>query len=227
MQEVSKITQDHFVKMPFPASPLPPHYPATSLSNVLPLPPPETDIPMTTHSIVNNNIRTNTINSSSQDTTLTKIVTWNIDKQATYDVPIKACIHVNIVILHCTEPATHMTLGTLAISTLINTTDKAGYYLYVTDHSHKYLRQATIYTRLVSQLSIYNRRLYTFIFKGDDMRHTAVLCIYIYQRARQTHDQTTTTQTAHLATPIDAHSLLLFKKKVLTHANELRILYTP
>ena len=106
--------------------------------------------------------------SSPMSPTLTKLTTWNIDKQATYDGTIKACLHGDIDILHCTEPAKHMTLGTRATFTLINAADKAGYTLYVTDHSHIYIRQASIHTRLISQRSVYNGRLHTFLFQGDD-----------------------------------------------------------
>ena len=66
----------------------------------------------------------------------TKIATWNIDRQATYAGPITACLHGDLDLLHCTEPATHMTPGTRTTATLTNDADKAGYALYVTKHSH-------------------------------------------------------------------------------------------
>lgn len=66
----------------------------------------------------------------------TKIAAWNIDRQASYDGPISACIHGDLDHLHCPEPTTHMTPGTRATSTLITTADKAGYTLFVTHHSH-------------------------------------------------------------------------------------------
>ena len=106
--------------------------------------------------------------SSHMSLMLTKLATWNIDKQATYDVPIKVCLHGNIDILHCTEPVKHMIPETRATATLINEADKAGYTIYVTDHSHTYIRQASIHIRFVSQRSICNGRLYTFLFQGDD-----------------------------------------------------------
>ena len=74
-----------------------------------------------------------------------------------------------------------MTPGTRATATLTNDADKAGYALYVTKHSHTYIRQATIHTRLLSQRFIYDGRLHTFLFKGDDSHHTAILCVYAFQ----------------------------------------------
>ena len=111
----------------------------------------------------------------------TNIATWNIDKQATYDGPIAACLYGDLDLLHCTEPATHMTPGSRATATLTNAADKDGYALYVTTHSHTHIRQATIHTRLLSQRFIYNGRLYTFLFKGEDSHHTAILCVYAFQ----------------------------------------------
>lgn len=120
-----------------------------------------------------------------------------------------------------------MTPETQATATLINAADKDGYSLYVTGYSHTYIRQATIHTRLVSQHLIYNGRLFIFLFKGDDLFHTAVLCIYAYQRAHKSHDPTTKTHTIHRVTPIDTDSPQLFKHIVFAHTNGLRTLYTP
>ena len=80
-----------------------------------------------------------------------------------------------------------MTPGTRATVTLTNAADKIGYALYVTNHSHTYIRQATIHTRLLSQRCIYNDRLYTFLFKGEDSHHTTILCVYAFQRAHKDH----------------------------------------
>ena len=80
-----------------------------------------------------------------------------------------------------------MTPGTRATATLTNAADKAGYALYVTNHSHTYIRQSTIHTRLLSQHLIYNGRLHTSLFKGDDSYHTAIFCVYAFQRAHKDH----------------------------------------
>ena len=114
-----------------------------------------------------------------------------------------------------------MTPGTRATTTLTNAADKADYALYVTTHSHTYIRQATIHTRLLSQRFIYNDRLHTFLFKGEDSHHTTILCVYAFQRAHKDH---TTSSTATAPT---ADSSRHFKQKVLDLATELRTLYTP
>ena len=119
----------------------------------------------------------------------------------------------------------HHELGQTA--TLVNAVDKAGYSLYVSDHNYIYIRQATIHTRLVGQCLIYNEHLHTFLFKGDDLLHTAVLDIYTYQRAHKAHNHTATTHATPRATFADAHSSQFFKKQVLAHVNELHTFYTP
>ena len=106
-----------------------------------------------------------------------------------------------------------MTPGTCATATLINTADKAGYTLFVTHHSHIYIRQATLHTRLISQRHIYNGRLHTFIFLGDDMHHTAIMCVYAFQRNYTSADTT--------------HTPRHFKSKVLEIATSLCALYDP
>ena len=117
----------------------------------------------------------------------TKVATWNIDRQASYDGPIKACVHGDLNFLNCAEPAEYMTPGTRTTANLINTADKAGYVLYVTTHCHTYIRQATLHTRLVSQRSSYNVRLYTFVLQGINIHHTAILCLYAFQRGHRDH----------------------------------------
>ena len=117
----------------------------------------------------------------------TKVAIWNIDRQASYDGPIKACVHDDLDFLYCTEPAEHMTPGTQVTASLISTADKAGYILYVTTHCHTYIRQATLHTRLISQYSSYNGRLYIFVFQGSNMHHTAILCLYEFQRGHRDH----------------------------------------
>ena len=135
-------------------------------------------------------------------TQFTKIATWNIDKQATYDDPITACLYGDLDLFHCTEPATHMTPWTRATATLTNAADKACYALYVTTHSHTYIRQATIHTRLFSERFIYNGRMYTFLFKGEYSHQTAILCVYAFQRAHKDHT-TSSTFTAPKAKILD------------------------
>lgn len=70
----------------------------------------------------------------------TKIATLNIDCQAWYNGLVNACVCGDINILHCTDPADFITPGTQSSTTLINITDKAGYALYITKHSHTYIR---------------------------------------------------------------------------------------
>ena len=130
---------------------------------------------------------------------LTKVATWNIDRQASYDGPIKACVHGDLNFLHCTEPTEHMMPGTRDTATLINTADKAGYVLYVTTHYHTYIRQATLHTRLISQRSSYNGRMYTFVFQGTNMHQTAILYLYAFQRGHRDHSIATAENTTYTA----------------------------
>ena len=136
----------------------------------------------------------------------TKVTTWNIDRQAIYDGPIKACVHGDLDFLHCTEPTVNMTPGARATATLINTADKAKYVLYVTTHCHTYIPQATLYTRLVSQRFSYNGRLYTFVFQGSNIHHTAILCLYAFQHGHRDHSIATAENAIGTA-----HSTILFK----------------
>ena len=136
----------------------------------------------------------------------TKVTTWNIDRQASYDGPIKACVHGDLDFLHCTEPVEHMTPGTRATATLINTANKTGYVLYITTHCHTYIRQATLHTRLISLRSSYNGRLYTFVFQGSNMHHTAILCLYAFQRGHRDHSTATAENETNTA-----QSSMLFK----------------
>ena len=43
-------------------------------------------------------------------TTHTKIATWNINWQSSYDVPTKVCLHADIDLLHITEPPAFMSI---------------------------------------------------------------------------------------------------------------------
>ena len=151
----------------------------------------------------------------------TKVATWNIDRQASYDGPIKACVHGDLNFLHSTKPAEHMTPGTRATSTLINTADKAGYVLYVTKHCHIYIRQATLHTRLLSQRSSYNGRLHTFVFQGSTMHPTTILFLYTFQRGHRDHSIATNRKE-----PDTAHSPTLFQQSIVTLTATLRTLYT-
>ena len=75
---------------------------------------------------------------------LTKIATWNLNRQAAYDGPISVCLHGHIGILHCTEPAVYMSIpGSPSSFSLTRTTDKAGYSVYIIPHNHTYVRQNT------------------------------------------------------------------------------------
>ena len=114
-----------------------------------------------------------------------------------------------------------MTPGTRATATLINSADKAGFALYVTNYSHTYIRQATIHTRLLSQRFIYNGHMYTFLIKGEDSHHTTILCIYAFQRAHKDHTISSKATATNSQTP--QH----FKQQVLDLATELRTLYDP
>ena len=114
-----------------------------------------------------------------------------------------------------------MTPRTRATATLTNAADKAGYALYVTNHSHTYIRQATIHTRLLSQRFIFNGHLHTFLFKGEDSYHTTILCIYAFQRAHK--DYTTRSKATSAKTETPQH----FKQHVLDLATELRTIYDP
>ena len=151
----------------------------------------------------------------------TKVAIWNIDRQSSYDGPVKVCVHSDLDFLHCTEPVEHMTPGTRATATLINTADKTDYVLYVTTHSHTYIRQATLRTRLVSQHSSYNGRLYTFVFQETSMHHTAIIYLYVFQRGHRDHSITTADNASGTT-----HSPILFKKSILTLTATLQTLYT-
>ena len=113
-----------------------------------------------------------------------------------------------------------MTPGTRDTVTLINTADKAGYVLYVTTHCHTYIRQATLHTRLISQRSSYNGRLYTFVFQGTNMHHTAILCLYAFQRGHRDYSIATTENATDTA-----QSPMLFKQSIVTLTATLRMLY--
>ena len=41
-------------------------------------------------------------------------------------------------------------IGSRASTTIINTIDKAEYMLYINQHSHTYIRQVIVHTRLIS-----------------------------------------------------------------------------
>ena len=66
-------------------------------------------------------------------------------------------------------------IGSRASTTIINTIDKAEYMLYINQHSHTYIRQVIVHTRLISQCSSHNCCLQTFLFQGKDIYHTVVL----------------------------------------------------
>ena len=114
-----------------------------------------------------------------------------------------------------------MTPRTRATASLTNAADKAGYALYVTNHSHTYIHQEIIRTRLLSQRFIYDGRLYKFLFTGDDSHHTAILCVYAFQCAHKDHTTTPMATATNLQTPEN------FKQQVLDLATELRTLYDP
>ena len=127
---------------------------------------------------------------------LTKIFTWNLNRQSSYDRPINVCLHGHIDLLHCIEPSTFMSIkGSPVSSTLIRTTDKVEYIYYITALSHTSIRQTILLARLDTRRSSDDGRLHTFIFKDDNGDHIAVLGMYAFQRGHNTHG--TSTPTTH------------------------------
>ena len=95
---------------------------------------------------------------------LTKIFTWNLNRQSSHDVPIYAYLHGHIYLLHYTEPTALMSIkGSLA--------DKAGYVVYITPLGRTYIRQTTLLTRLITLRSSHAGRLHVFIFGQQRRPH--------------------------------------------------------
>ena len=122
---------------------------------------------------------------------LTKSVTWNVNRQSSYDGPISVCLHGHIDLLNCTEPAAYISIPGSPVS----------FSLTITPHSHSYVRQNTLLTRLITQRSSHAGRLHVFIFKGDNGDHTAVIGIYAFQHGHTTHITSTYTPTVKPTPP--------------------------
>ena len=125
--------------------------------------------------------------------TLTKIATWNIERQQSYDGPINVCIQGAIDLLHITEPPAYISVpGSAAAATQTHTADRAGFTVYLNKHSHTYLRQTTILPRLLSQRISHNGRIHTFILHGPhDDAPTVIVATYAFQRGYKLHSPPT------------------------------------
>ena len=78
---------------------------------------------------------------------LTKIATWNNNRQSSYDGPISVCFHGYINLLRIIEPLAFMSIpDSLVAATLTNTADQVGYKVYLNKHSHTYIRETTLLT---------------------------------------------------------------------------------
>ena len=159
-------------------------------------------------------------------TTHTKLATWNINRQSSYDVPTKVCLHTDIDLLHITEQPTFMDISdTPTAATLIHIADNTGYYLYLNAHSHIYIRQTTLLPRLVSQQSSHGGRLHSFIFHGADDDHSAVLVLYAFQRGHKHHTTTTHTLSINQTPSTNDHSPRHLKQTIFTLITELHNKY--
>lgn len=87
------------------------------------------------------NLKSTDYNYNLNHARLTKISTWNIDHQVSYDGLVHAYIQGNIDQLNCIEPATFMFMTSARTSiTLISTADRAGYAIYMPQYRHTYIR---------------------------------------------------------------------------------------
>ena len=151
---------------------------------------------------------------------LTKIATWNINRQAAYDGPISVCQQGHIDLLHCTEPAAYLSIpGSHASLSLTRTADRAGYAVFITPNSHTYVRQNTLLPRLLTQRSSHTGRIHVFIFKGDNDAHTAILGLYAFQRGHKGHKTSKHSLPHHQTTPQQ------LKQDLLTIISDLKTAY--
>ena len=102
---------------------------------------------------------------------------------------------------------------------------KAGYTVYITPHSHTYLRQNTLLTRLVTQRFSHADRLHVFIFNGDNDDHTAVIGLYAFQRGHKTHSRSTHTPSENPTHPHQHNNPKKLKQDLLTLINDLKTAY--
>ena len=136
------------------------------------------------------------------------------------------CLHRHIDLLNYTEPATFISIPDSPISsTLTRTTDKDGYVVYITPHSHTYIRQNTLLTRLITQRSSHAGRLHVFILKGDNGDNTAVIGIYAFQRDHKTHSTSPHTPTVKSTHPRQHNNPKHLKQDLLTLINDLKTVY--
>ena len=157
---------------------------------------------------------------------LKKIATWNLNRQSLYDESISTCMHGHIYLLHCTEPAAFLSIkGSPASSTLICTTDKSGCAVYITQHSHTYIRQTTFLTRLITQRSSHADRLHVFTFKGDNGDHTTVIGLYTFQRGHKTHGTSIHTPPVTPPPPLHHNNPKHLKHALLALINDFKTVY--
>ena len=157
---------------------------------------------------------------------LTKKSTLNLNRQSLYDGPISVCLHGHIDILHCIESAAYLSiLGSPVSFLLTRTTDKAGYAVYITPHSHAYIRQNTLLTMLITQRSSHAGCLHVFIFNGENGDHTAVIGICAFQRGHKTHSTSTHTPPEKPTHPPQHNNPKQLKQEILTLITDLKTAY--
>lgn len=158
---------------------------------------------------------------------LTNIATWNINRQLSHAGPINVCLRGNIDRLHIVEPPVFISIpDSPEVTTLTDTVDKAVYAVYLYTHSHTYIHQTTILTRIIRQRFSHNSRLHIFLFEGENGGHTAFLVIYAFQRGHKIHANSTHATSMNQDTSHNEHHPQQLKQIILKLIDKLHTSYT-